>query len=894
MKAPDKPFHVKPFHVKPLHVGRPEVGQLPVEEDVRKELAFHLDLRAAELEADGWDRAAARQEAERLFGDRPQLEEECRKVTYSTDRAVRRAHRFESVRQDLKYAVRTLARSPGFAAVAILTLALGIGANTAIFSVVNGVLLRPLPFSDPGTIVWLEEHQPERGRSMSIAWPNFVDWKEQNRTLSHLVAFSAGPTTVTGDERPFRAVYAAVTEDFWRLFQIRPLQGRFLDSDEHAAGGPLAVVIREDLWRSVYNSQPIDQIRMEVEGDEVPVVGVLSADFDFPAGTQIWGRLMDTGQSRSAHNFRAVGRLASGVTLAQADEELDAIQARLVQDEVDVDFIATGVSITTLREEIAGDARMPLLLLLGAAGVVLLVACTNLASTMLARGALRTKELAVRSAMGAARGRVVRQLLTESFLLSAMGGVGGLVLAVVLIRGLKAAGPTSVPRLGEVGLDPRVLVFAGFAVILTTALFGLLPAFSQTKASVATTLRSAGRQNSGRSNANAWGVLVGSEVALAFLLLTGSGLLIRSFRAVLATDGGFQTEGVMTVNMSLSQSRYQTKEDHRDFYDQLLPALAARPEIDAVGLVTRTPLTGAPNGRVELDGDASKQAIAVYLNASGGYFNVMGIDLLRGRTFGDQDREDTEHVAIVSAAFAEEYWPGEDPIGRTLTGGGMDSFWQQRRFARVVGVVADASYRSLESKTGPTAYFPYTQRPQRLRFASTIVARTDRADPSALVGPIRLTIETVDSDALPRFRAMEEVVGATMASRVFTMSLLAAFAGLALVLAIVGIYGVVSYTVASRTREMGIRLALGALPSQVGALVRNSAMHTVVLGAIAGLVASLALTRVLGSLLFGVDPIDAITLLGVGTVLVAGAWLASSIPAHKATRVDPMVTMQGE
>ena len=825
-----------------------------------------------------------------------ELTQECRDITRAGDRAEIRAGKIDALRQDLKYGLRTLRSSPGFAALATLTLALGIGANTALFSLVYGVLLKPLPYEDSERVVWVREHQPERGRTMPAAMANFLDWNEA-RSFESMVAYGAWSQTIRGGELPYRSVTAQVTQEFASVLRIVPVSGRVFDPRDYDPGAEPVALISEDLWTREYGQSPLEQIRLEASGASRRVVGVLPSGFDFPSEAEIWVPVADDNTSRSAHNYSVIGRLTDGASMEQADAELDAIQSR-VTSEVrgeDDEFIASAVTVLPLREQVASGSGRSLGLLFGAAGLVLLIGCANLASTLLARGATRSRELSVRQAMGAGRTRLVRQLLTESGLLATAGAIVGLVVAQGLLVGLKAAEGVTIPRLDEVGLDVRALAFALLACIATGVLFGLLPAVRLSRTEPGQVLRSEDRGQGAGGGGKAWGPLVGAEVALAFILLAGSLLLIRSFQQVLNTERGFEVEGVMTADIDLDPVRYGESEPQIQFYRQLLSELEQRPGVDAAGIVTSVPLSGQlPNGRLELDGDLSKHATAGYAVASGDYFRAMGIPLLQGRTFDERDGPESGHVAIVSKAFADRYWPGEPAIGKQVTGGGMDEFWEERTFATVIGVVGDARYIGLAREPDPLAYFPYSQRPRRLRGAATVVVKAGGDNTAGLTAPLRGALQATDPSVPPRFRSMEERVQGSVSQRRFTMTLIGAFSVVALVLAGIGIYGVVSFGVARRTREMGIRLALGGDRGQIRRMVQFQSMRSVLAGAVVGLVGALAAGRLLESTLFGVEPSDPGTLTLTGLVLLAVAWGAALIPAVRSTRVDPMIAMRND
>lgn len=874
---------------------RPFGGPSP-EEDVEREIRAHLALRAEELEQAGWSPEDARVEAQRLFGDREAIESECSKITESHDRAVRRWEMWSGIFQDVQYAVRTLWRSPGFTLASLLTLAVGIGANAAIFSVTYAVLLKPLPYEQPEGLVEILEAN-NRGGAMSVAWPNFLDWSEEARSFESMAAYTVGRSTVLGAEQPIRTAIASVSEDFWRVFRLAPAQGRFLGPAEHTTADATAVVVGHSFWLNELGGLPIDDIALEVSGRRVQVVGVMPPDFDFPSGAEVWGAAEPHGNSsRTSHNWRVVARLDGATPFAAAEEEIDALTRVIVQQEPDADpdFLATGAVTTSLRERLVGGSRTPLLLLLGAAGLVLLVACTNIASTLLARGATRGRELAIRSSLGAERGRIVRQLLTESVVLATVGGLAGVLVAVGLTRVLRIVGPASLPRMDEVAVNGGVLIFASAVAAGAALLFGLYPALRLTRDGADGVLRGS-RGNTLGHRGPIWKILVGTEVALALVLLAGSGLLVRSFQQILAQDVGVDGSDVAAVEVSLSSLKYPTEHDQARWYTELFAELEASPSVRSAGLMSERPAGGSlPNGRLELDGDLSKTTIAGYVVASPGAFEAFDIPLLRGRTFGPQDGPDDAHVAIVSEGFANATWPGENPIGKQVTGGGMDNFWEDRRFATVIGVVGDVRMRSLSDDPYPTIYWHYLQRPFRIQYGADVVVEAENGDVGSVAGVLRSTIERMDSDVPVQVTTLQEVIDDALASRRFMMMLLGGFSVVGLLLAAIGIYGVVAYSVARRTREMGIRVALGAPPSSVGAMVIRSSMQLVVGGVIVGLVGAVFSARLLQGLLYQVAPGDPLTL-GVVTVLLVGtALLASWVPARSGTRTDPMITMRAE
>jgi putative ABC transport system permease protein len=799
----------------------------------------------------------------------------------------------ESLAQDLKYTVRSLAKAPLFTLVAVATLALGIGANTATFSVVYGVLLKGLPYPEADRLVAVWERS-QQGRDMQAAWPDFADWREQARSFTALAAYSSGDTTVLGADRPLVTHVAAVSQDFFAVFGVAPARGRAPLPEEHRVGAPPVAVVSQAFWRGhLGGDADLSRHRLDVDGASFAVVGVLPAGFSFPAGAEVWVPLESSGvsSSRTAHNHRVVGRLAPGVTVARAQEDLARITAGIVAGEAPDDYLLTGAVVRGLQEEIGRPVRRPLLILLGAAALVLLVACANLAGTFLARGAQRRREMALRRALGASRRRLLRQLFTESLLVALVGAGLGLLACSVLLDALPELAPAALPRLGEVGLDGAVLAFTLAASVATAVLFGLLPALRVAEGG-GEELRGGGRGSADRTQRRTWSVLVASEVALALVLLVGSGLLVRSFWRLLAVDLGFSPAGVATVDLQVPDSRYPEAKDLAGYYDRLVAALEAEPGVEGAGVVSSLPLAGAPNGRLEIEGGPQPTADATYRVADRGYFRTLGIPLLRGRWFAESDVAGAPHVAVINQAMAAAAWPGEDPIGKRLTGGGMDAFWNQNVWATVVGVVGDVHDRSLAAAPEPGVYFALAQRPGRARYGTVVVKA--KGSLAAIAPGVREAVERVDPEVPVKLGTMAQVVSQSLADRRFALLLLGAFAAVGLLLALVGIYGVVGYAVARRRRELGIRLALGAAPVAVRNLVVRQSMAAVGAGAAVGAAAALALSRLLGSLLYEVGPADPPTFAAMAAILLSAALVASYLPARRTARIDPMETLRAE
>jgi len=805
--------------------------------------------------------------------------------------------------QDFRFAFRVLRKNPGYTLVALLTLALGIGANTAIFSLVHGVLLRPLPYPEPDRLVRVFEVN-ERGGRLASAWPNFADWRERSSGFASLTAHTrGGESTVLGTGTPLRVGTAGVSEAFLRTLGVTPALGRDFVADEHREGADPAVIVSHRFWRSYLGSDPqIADRRLEVAGVDARIVGVASPDFDYPSGIDVWYpiELTPQGTSRTAHNYVIVGRLRDGVTLDAADGELDVITARFLEEDPSAseetwfeEFFPRSARVVPLQADLIGDTSRPLAILLGASVLLLLVACTNLASTGLARGMRRGRELAVRQALGAGRRRLVRLLFAEAIGLSLAGAVLGIGLAVLILEAVPILAPDALPPFARFGLHPAVLAFTFAIAGVTALLFGLAPALRHTRGEFAPVLKGGGRGGPGQARAPLWRALIASEVALSLVLLIGCGLLIRSFYTVLAIEPGFRIENVLLATMSPPATKYVGGAERARLYESILGELERQHGVAAVGLVAAPPMGGIPNGMVSVDGGPNPAVIGDYQLASSGYFDAMEIPLLRGRLFESTDRTESEHVVVVNRAFAELAWPGEDPIGKRMTAGGMDDYWDQDKWATVVGLVGDIRQQDLTRPPEPTYYFSYSQRPFR-SWAMTAVVRPDGAARPDLGPLVRDLVRAVDPDVPVTLSTIEMRVSRVVAQRRFTLVVLAAFAVVALLLACIGIYGVVAYAVALRTREIGIRIALGAKPASVRRLVQKDTLADVVLGGIAGLVLAFGLARVMRSLLYEVSPTDPLTFAGVVVALGAAGWLAAYVPARRSTRIDPVTTMRAE
>ncbi|MFL6333876.1 MAG: ABC transporter permease [Pyrinomonadaceae bacterium] len=796
--------------------------------------------------------------------------------------------------QDLRYAVRRLLKSPGFAAVAVGALALGIGANTAIFSVVNSVLLKPLPYPAPEELVKLWESRPRQNMPrVEIAPHEFLAWADQSQSFQRLAATDVAEYNLTGRGEPERVTGALVTAGYFPLLGLAPAQGRAFLEEENRPGANNVVVLGQELWRSRFNSDPsVVGQTVSLDGVACTVVGVLPRGFRLPGGAELARPIAFDAEDRSqpgSHFLNVYGRLKEGVTVARAEAEMATVAAR-VEQSLGGTNVGHQVAVVPLHEEVVGGSRTALLVLLGAVALVLLIACANVANLLLARAAARRREVAVRAALGASRWRIVRQLLAESLLLSGLGGALGLLLAVWGVDLLVGLDPSGVQRAGEVTLDWRVLAFTFGLSLLTGLLFGLAPALQASKADLVESLKEGGRAGQGLARNRLRSALVVAEVALTLVLLVGAGLLLKSFSRLLAVDPGLDPRGVLTLDVALPAAKYNEPQRITAFYEQLLQEAAALPGVQAAGAVSILPLAGDDSSNfVQIEGRAPLppgQALrAGRRNVSADYFRALGIPLKQGRSLNASDASGAQPVLVINEAMARSFFQGEGPVGKRVRTG------DKSPWVEIVGVVGDVRHRGLDVDTRPEMFFPHTQTPSR---QMTLVVRS-AGDPAALAGPLRERVRAIDRDQpVGNVKTMEEWVSESVASRRFTAALLGVFAAAAAALAALGLYGVVSYTVAQRTHEIGLRVALGARPRDVLRLVIGQGMALTLVGTAIGVAAALALTRLMASLLFGVGATDAGVFVAVPVLLAAVALLACYFPARRATKVDPMVALRYE
>jgi len=803
----------------------------------------------------------------------------------------------DHLRQDVLYALRRLIKAPAFSIVAIVTLALGIGANSAIFSVVNGVLLKPLPYPEPDRLVGV--YHTTEGRRVVMSGPNFIDVAKSATTFENAAAIATTRTILTGEGEPARLPVAEVSASLFNVLRVAPALGRTFAANENTPGNTNVVILSHALWQQRFGGdRGVIGKRIMLDGEPKEVVGVMPAGFAYPSGRQAWLPIAYdenfVTRQRGAWMLDVVARLKPHVTPQQSAAEVETLGRHLAQQYPDANA-EIGMTTYPLLESMVGDIRRAVLVLLGAVGFVLLIACTNVANLLLARAAARESEMAVRSALGANRQRLVRQLLTESVLLSLVGAGFGLLLAVWGVDLLTRLQPAGIPRLDNVRVDATVVLFTIATAIVTGVLFGLVPAFSATRMS--NVLKESGRGAVGaRAGNRVRGVLVVAELALAVMLLAGAGLLLRSFMKLQAVDPGFKLEPALTFDLTLPDARYKEDGPRIAFFDQLLPRLRALPGVRAASSVMGLPLNGLDfvisfqvKGRPPVP-PAQQPSMQVRV-ATPEYFDTIGIPLKRGRVFTDDDRPGTPRVVLITESAAHEFFPNEDPIGKTITLGWGRGPGTPRAGGEVVGIVGDVKDAGLNEPNPPQIYLPYRQWPVG---SMTMILET-AVPPPSLADAVRAEVYAIDANLpVSNVSTLDAIVAKSISQQRFYTLLLTIFAAVALVLAAIGIFGVLSYAVSQRTREIGIRMALGAEGRTVVGLIVRQAMVLVGCGVAAGLALGLVLSQTMTKMLFDVRPTDPATYAGVSVVLALVALLASYLPARRATRVDPIVALRAE
>jgi len=867
-----------------------------VDQEFAHELQTHLDMLTDENIRRGLPLEEARRAARIKLGGVTQLKE--------INRELRGLPFIETFFQDARYALRMLRNNPGFTAVAVLTLALGIGANTAIFSVVYAVLLKPLPYANPNQLVSAfaantQEGVPEDGTS----YPNFEEWRAQNHVFSELATISFHQLTLTGRGEPSEVDTSVVTPEHFAVLDVKPLHGRVFFPEDGKRGAPPVVIVSENLWRGTLGADP-KILGSSIILDKRPfaVVGIMPASFRSPfinSKPEVWIPLVQDPlfgswmARRGGHWLAVFGRLKPGVSIAQAQAEMDAICDRLAS-EYPAENKGWTVRLVPMQKEIVGDVRTALLVLLGAVGLVLLIACANIANLLLTRATSRSKEIAVRVALGAGRSRIIRQLLSETAVLGLLGGIIGIALAYAGVQVLSSLVPDNLPRLNAIRVDNFVLFFALVLSALASVAFGLVPAMFSANSNIQVSLREGGgRSGESGNRRRARNLLAAVEIALAMILLVAAGLLLRSFSKLTAVSPGFDAQRVVKAEISLPQFQYSTPQQWIAFSDELLARVQAQPGMKDTAVAIPLPIV---NGKINLGFDIvgtppateGESRLADYASVSPEYLRVMGIPLLAGRFFNQQDIFSASRVSVISKTFAQRYFPNQDPIGKRLNFGFPPNGDVDRE---IVGIVGDVRDVSLGEAPGPMMYVPYAQAP--FWGANLVVKSTLSTD--AVAAAIREEVRKIDKDLpITEVGNMPDFIDASVSQQRFRTFLLGLFAAMALILAATGIFGVIAYSVACRTNEIGIRVALGASRSAILRMILRETLLLTLAGLLVGVPCALAASHLIGHLLFGVSANDPLTLATVAFILAAVATLAGYIPARRAMQVDPMLALRHE
>jgi putative ABC transport system permease protein len=860
------------------------------------ELRFHLEQAVREKVAAGMSREEARDAALRDFGGVEQVREECVDV--------RRLNWFYDLVQDVRYGLRMLGKSPGFTTVAVLTLALGIGANTAIFSVVDAVLLKPLPYPQPSKLVSVTMAEPAEGiPTNGTSYDDFREWQGQNHVFAGIAGFQSHNLTLTGRGEPLTVETAVITPGLFSLLGVNPIVGRTFLPEDGREGAPAVVVLNEALWRDRFGGDPsVVGTSISLDHKSYTVIGVMPASFRYPpldSTEHVWipleqdpvfGPWMDR---KGGHWLRVIARIKPGVSLAEAQAEMDTIGARLAA-KFPAENTGWVIRLVPLQQQMVGSVKTALMVLLGSVGLVLLIACANVSNLLLSRATSRIKEMALRAALGAGRGRIVRQLLTESAVLGSLGGLAGVLLAYWGVRGLASRLPANLPQANTIRLDGSVLAFALGLSIFTSFLFGLAPTLFAAGSDLETMLK----QDTGRSVESgarrlARDFLAAAEVALAMVVLVGAGLLGRSFLSLTGVKPGFEVQNRMKSGVELPLLEYSKPEQWRAFGDELLRRLEAQPGMHDTAIAVPLPLVdGFINLAFEIVGNPplppGRSQDADYASVSPNYFRVMGIPLLRGRWFSERDRDSSPPVTVISEALAQRYFPNQDPIGKQLS---FDFPPSGITSHEIVGIVGDVRDVGLGQPPGAMMYVPFAQAP----FWEAEIVVESGLSAANIAAAIRQQVHAMDKD-LPvgDVKLMSEAVDESVEQPRLRTVLVGLFAGMALVLAAAGIFGVMSYSVSRRTHEIGIRMALGASATTVQRLVLAESAKLVLIGLAAGILTALGLSRLLSNLLFAVRPTDPLTFVGVGILLIAVALAASYVPTRRAMHVDPLVALRHE
>jgi putative ABC transport system permease protein len=874
------------FYTAPLRL-RSFFRRSQVEQELDEELLYHLDRQIEENIAKGMTPEEARYAALRAMGGVERRKERRRNI--------RRVRLIEDLAQDLRYGLRTLRKSPGFTAVAALTLALGIGANTAIFSVVNAALLRPLPYEAPDRLVVIWGTHPQVGRE-EASLPDFVDWREQSQSFERMAATLGWSFSLTGGEEPERLIGAYITADFFPLLGIKPVLGRDFLPEEFQPGARPVVVLSHGLWQRRFGStSDLVGRSITLNGLDYTVVGIAPNhfrlpnsiapnQFRLPSSAEFWVPLTWQADRRSDY-LAVIGRLKPGVNITQARAEMNTITARLEQQYPQTNA-GWGADMAPLQEQIVSNVRAALLVLLTAVGFVILIACANVANLLLARADARGREIAIRAAVGAGRGRLARQLLTESVLLALMGGAMGALLALIGIDALVKLGPQDIPRLSDVSVDWRVFGFTALLSLATGLLSGLAPALQASRLELNEVLKAGTHSGAGRGRRGGMhGILVVVEVALSLILLAGAALMIKSLSRLMNPDAGFSRENLLTMRIELPTTKYRAAPQGSAFYQRLIESVRGLPGVVSATTVNLLPLSGphGATGFVIAGRPAPPPEVLVdanVLSVGDRYIETMGIPLVLGRPLNEHDSQDDSKAVLINQTLARKYFRDQDPIGQRIALGLPQSPFMP--WMTIAGVVADVKHEATEKEVYPAIYMPQSDS------AMTLVVRA-RDNPLGLIPSVRNELKRLDRDLLIfDIRTMDQVLGSVLEQRRFTMFLLNIFATVSVALAAVGLYGVISYTVSQRTHEIGVRMALGAQSSDVFRMVVWHGMRLTLVGVALGLAPALALARAMRNLLLNVSATDSATFAPGALLLVSVALIASYIPARRATKIDPL------
>jgi ABC-type lipoprotein release transport system permease subunit len=825
----------------------------------------------------------------------------------------------EKLNKDLRYAIRSLRKRPTFSALAVITLALGIGACTAVFSIVDGVLLRPLPYPAADRMVQLREVN-DRGGQMSFAEPNFLDVRARSHTLEAVAQYGGDLETITGGSEPVRALAYSVSGDFFKVLGTQPVIGRSFMPQDSTSGAEPVVVVSYGFWQRLLGGRPdLSGTTLNISNKTFSVVGVMPQSLSFPARAEVWvpRELFPAQISRSAHNWSVIGRLRPNVTIEQARADLTSIAKQLKQENGEK-MDGVGMTLFSQQEYVVGPVRSILLIITVAVVFLLAVACANVANLLLAQATARRREFAVRAALGASRLALARQFITENLVIALLAAVLGVLFSYWGLNLLISLNRQSLPRTSEISVDFRTLAFTLSISTAVAIVLGLVPLLRLSAKDLENELKDGGRIQSGRKGQRARGFLVAAQMALTLILLIGAGLLGKSFYRLLHIDPGFRTESAVAMEISLpgielDEQQYKQfmksyekllaggvvsegerplndqEEKQRLFHQQLLDRISNLPGVSAAGTINALPLAAdAGSGTFLVDNNPSKTGNAEYRVTTAGYFAAMGIPLLRGRTFDNSDQPGAPHAAVISQSTAQKYWPNEDPIGRRIQFGNMDG---DLRLLNIVGVVGDVHDAGIDTKARPTVYGNAFQRPASSNV--TVVVRA-QVPPSTLSPALRDTVRSLNPNLPVNLRTLDQVFSSSLDQRRFSLVIFGVFAAVALLLAVMGIYGVTTYSVTQRTQEIGIRIALGAQMKDVVRLVLQHGLALVLIGEVIGLAGSIALTRLMSGLLFGVTPTDLLTFISVAGGLMLVALLACYIPARRATKVDPLIALRYE